>query len=86
MMDNALAHKARTTRAQFTRDGILLMDWPANSPDLNPIEALWKLIKECIMKRRPRPTTREAMVEAIHEEWDRITPEDLDRLISSMPE
>jgi hypothetical protein len=38
MQDNAPIYKAFETLATFERSGLLVMDWPANSPDLNPIE------------------------------------------------
>ena len=45
-MDGAFPHRAQSTKAKFAADQILLLDWPLNSPNLNPIEALWKLIKK----------------------------------------
>lgn len=38
MQDNAPPHKAKTTIASLNDEHIPLMDWPASSPDLNPIE------------------------------------------------
>jgi hypothetical protein len=39
---------------EWARDnGIELVDWPPYSPDLNPIENVWKLLKERICKRWP---------------------------------
>ena len=72
-MDGALAHKARSTQARFAADQIRILDWPLNSPDLNPIEALWKMMKERIAQRRNKPRMEEQMQQAIREEWDKIT-------------
>ena len=36
--DNCGAHKAKSARAYMDATGISLMEWPAHSPDLNPIE------------------------------------------------
>ena len=83
-MDGALPHRAQSTKARFEADQIQLLDWPPNSPDLNPIEALGKLMNERIAHRRQRPRAEEEMQQAIQEEWDKINEEDLYRLIASI--
>ena len=42
--DNARPHTAATTRAWFEEHQIPLLEWPAKSPDLNPIERLWAFL------------------------------------------
>jgi hypothetical protein len=47
---------------------------------------VWGLLKRRINSRRPRPTTAEAIKQAVIEEWDGLTVDDYEQMILSMPE
>jgi hypothetical protein len=50
MQDGAPCHTAQKT-IEFIRDRCLLLPgWPPNSPDLNPIELLWAIVKKKLQK------------------------------------
>ena len=87
MQDNASGHVAKATLKEMERWGIRLIVWPANSPDLNPIETLWGQIKDYIYKKYPKiyrsyPRLREAIIEA----WNSITDKQIRELIETMPQ
>ncbi len=81
--DLAPAHSAKATSTWFKDHGIPVLNLPANSPDLNPIENLWGIVKRKM--RYARPNNAEELKATIRATWALITPEQCHRLIDSMP-
>ncbi len=52
--DLAPAHTAKSTKSWFNDHGVGVLDWPANSPDLNPVENLWSIVKRKMRNKRPK--------------------------------
>jgi len=50
MDDNAPPHRSIRTNEYKELSGIRTLDWPARSPDLNPIENVWSWMKKVIRK------------------------------------
>ena len=44
-----------------------VMEWPAFSPDLSPIEHLWDILKKRLDKRQHKPQNRHQLITAIQE-------------------
>ena len=76
-------HNAKSTTSWFARNSIPVLDWPANLPDLNPIENLWGIVKRKMRNTRPHNT--DELKSAIKSTWASITPQECHRLIMSMP-
>ncbi len=65
--DLAPAHTAKGGKSWFNDHGVTVLDWPANSPDLNPIENLWGIVKRKM--RDTRPNNAEDLKAAIRATW-----------------
>lgn len=73
MQDNARPHTSQSTRDFFTEKHISLTPWPPTSPDLNPIENIWSILKNNVNKRSPN--NLETLKKYIQEEWDNLDDE-----------
>ncbi len=81
--DLAPVHTAKGTKSWFNNHGVIVLDWPANSPDLNPIENIWGIVKRKM--RDTSPNNADDLKAAIKATWASITPEQCHKLINSMP-
>ena len=53
MHDGAPAHRTITVREVLVSHNVLILDWPSNSPDFNPIENAWQIMKNKIHVQAP---------------------------------
>ncbi len=81
--DLAPAHTAKGTKSWFNDHGVTVLDWTANSPDLNPIENLWGIVKRKM--RDTRPNNADELKATVKETLASIPPQQCHKLITSMP-
>ena len=66
-------------------NNITLLDWPAQSPDLSPIEHLWVHLKKKLGEYSTAPKVVREVWERVMKEWNNIPSEVCQNLIESMP-
>ncbi len=81
--DNARPHTASITTSWLRRRRIRVLKWSACSPDLSPIENIWRIIKRKMCQRRYKAV--EQLEACIRQEWDNIPIPKLEQLVSSVP-
>ncbi|CAG4946588.1 unnamed protein product [Parnassius apollo] len=67
MHDSAPCHKAKKLTTFLNAQKVKVLDWPGNSPDLNPIENLWQKMKREIS--RELITNKRKLIERLIDVW-----------------
>ena len=83
--DNAPMHKARSIQKWFVETGVVDLDWPAQSPDLNPIEHRWDELERRLRARPNRTTSVPNLTNALAAEWNQVSAAVFEHLVESLP-
>ena len=83
--DNDPKHTSKLAKSWFKDHGIQVMEWPAQSADLNPIEHLWFHLKKQLSDHKTPSSGILELWERVEKEWEEIKPEECQNLIESMP-
>ncbi|XP_069962586.1 transposable element Tc3 transposase [Bactrocera oleae] len=83
--DTAPCHRAKMVKDYLSKIGVSSLEWPGNSPDLNPIENLWFVMMAQVAQKRPK--TLAELDRILEEVWyNGIAAGTLKNLINSMHE
>ncbi len=81
-MDNDPKHTAKATKEFLKGKKWTVMQWPSQSPDLNPIEHAFHLLKTKLMGKCPK--NKQELKTVAVEAWQSITRDETQRLVMSM--
>jgi transposase len=83
--DNASVHTAHVVKEYFLEKKLDVLEWPANSPDMNPIEHLWGYMKARLDEYPEAPRNMQELWERVQDVWTTIPSEYIKELYESMP-
>ena len=83
--DNDPKHTSKKAKKWMEDNELEVIWWPAQSPDLNPIEHLWFYVKRKLQEYEVPPKGAHELWERLVKEWNGIPPEVCQNLIESMP-
>ena len=78
-------HTVKIVKTWLENQNFSLMKWPAQSPDMNPIENFWSILKRRLAKYNNLPSGVHELWERTQQEWYNIEPQIIKNLIDSMP-
>lgn len=82
VQDNDPKHNAQYTRDYIDQNDIETLEWPSQSPDLNPIENLWAFIKNKLKGKDFKK--KDDLIAEVMNIWNSITVEFCENLVDSM--
>ena len=80
--DNDPKHTSKVAKQFLETEVPETIDWPSNSPDINPIENIWSILKRRVEKRKP--SNIHELDQFLHEEWKKFEKTIINNLVHSM--
>jgi transposase len=84
--DNDPKHTARVTKEWLEENNVIVLEWPAQSPDLNPIEHIWSEVERRLRKLDQPVKNKNDLWDKIQTVWNNIEVNVCTKLIETMPE
>ena len=84
MQDNATCHKSKETLDWLKTNKINVLNFPANSPNLNSIENVWGYLDKIIRKKYTCFNDQDHLWRCLEEEWYKIPKDYIHELYFSM--
>ncbi|KAG0751499.1 hypothetical protein G6F24_014269 [Rhizopus arrhizus] len=85
--DNDPKHKSKSTMSWLKQNKVqYINDWPPNSPDLNPIEHVWHLLKLRLSLHERTARNIDELWERVDSEWNKLDKDVCKSYIDSMPD
>lgn len=81
--DNAPVYTAKLVKGWLDQQAFTVLDWPPQSPDMNPIEHCWDAIGRKLAQRHHN--SKADLLVSLREEWEALPTDYLRRLVESMP-
>lgn len=93
MQDNAPCHASQATQNWLDSIGVVKLEWPPQSPDMNPIENIWQQVKSKLHKQHPdlrrltggKENIEKKLAERVEQVWAEIDSSSFETLVQSMP-
>ena len=72
MEDGAHVHRSNYSTSWRQAHDMKKLKWPTNSPNLNPIENLWKIVED-LLRHHNIPNNKQKMIQLIKQVWDEVS-------------
>ena len=79
VQDGATSHTSKKTKLYLDNENIRFKNQSPKSPDLNPIEKIWSILKFYVEKKAP--SDKNMLIEAIQDRWNSISKETIEKTI-----
>ena len=83
MHDNARPHSAAITKQFLATNNVNVLDWPANSPELNPMDQVWDELGRRVRRNHVILTVND-LAAALQAEWATLSAPFIQRYVNSM--